>query len=68
MSRIAGTQDDLVRWFNSIGACEKCGKPAHGWLMNAHNAPISAHCTKCAEARLNRATKAREKAGKNAPS
>lgn len=60
MSDIRYDEPDPVRWFDSLGTC-KCGKPAHGRLMGPRNESYGAACTKCAEARLKKASDAREK-------
>jgi len=53
---------DPVRWFDALGACTKCGKPAHGKLMGSLNESFGPFCTKCAEARLKKAYAERAKA------
>lgn len=50
---------DPVRWFNALGECGKCRRPAHGRLMGPRNESYGTYCTKCAEARLRKANKAR---------
>lgn len=52
---------DPVRWFDEVGTCGNCGKPAHGKLMGAMNESYGAFCKKCANSRLSKADKARAK-------
>jgi hypothetical protein len=52
---------DPVRWFDALGNCHVCGKPAHGKLMGPRNESYGAYCTKCANARLAKARKEQEK-------
>lgn len=50
---------DQVRWFDALGGCTKCGKPAHGKLMGPRNESYGNYCTKCAEVRLKKADRER---------
>lgn len=50
---------DQVRWFDALGACANCRKPAHGKLMGLRNESYGAYCTKCAGARLKKAERER---------
>lgn len=52
---------DQVRWFDRIGNCSGCGKPAHGKLMGSRNESYGAYCIRCAERRLAKAEKERER-------
>ena len=60
VSKMAKELDD-ARWFESIGKC-RCGKPANGWVNGRHNQKMETCCQKCGEARVKRATDARDKA------
>lgn len=51
---------DDVRWFDSLGKCCGCSKPATGVLRGSRNDSHGSYCAKCAESRLQRAKKARE--------
>jgi hypothetical protein len=51
---------DQVRWFDALGVCA-CGKPATGTLRGPRNESYGVSCSKCAERRLNKALKEREK-------
>jgi hypothetical protein len=50
---------DQVRWFDALGGCSKCGKPAHGRLMGPRNESYGIYCTRCADARLKKADRER---------
>lgn len=56
----ATTTADQVRWFDALGACANCRRPAHGKLMGPRNESYGAYCTKCANERLRRAERERE--------
>jgi len=51
---------DQVQWFDPLGACFNCGKPATGTLRGPRNESYGHACLQCAERRLNVAWKARE--------
>jgi hypothetical protein len=51
------TRPDDARWFSQLGACQKCGKPSTGVLMNVRNESLGPYCQKCAEKRLSQAFK-----------
>ena len=46
---------DQVRWFEALGSCAGCGKPATGKLRGPQNESYGNYCAKCAEKRLIRA-------------
>lgn len=52
---------DDVRWFDELGECRECPKPATGKLMGSRNDSYGPYCKKCADKRLARAKKDREK-------
>jgi hypothetical protein len=54
---------DQVRWFDALGSCI-CGKPATGVLRGPRNESYGAHCRRCAEARLKKAERERDREGK----
>ena len=54
-------EPDPVRWFNALGACSSCGKPAHGKLMGPCNESYGNYCTRCAEKRLTKAEALRKR-------
>jgi hypothetical protein len=51
---------DQVRWFDPLGPCGWCMKPATGKLMGPRNESYGAFCGPCAEKRLARARQERE--------
>lgn len=52
-------EPDDARWFDSLGGCFNCAKPANGKLMDSRNQSYGAYCAKCATARLEKAKKER---------
>ena len=52
---------DPVRWFDALGTCGGCGKPANGKLMGPRNESYGAYCKRCADKRLKAADKERER-------
>lgn len=52
-------EEDPVRWFDSLGSCEMCGKPANGKLKGARNDNYGSYCTSCANKRLKKADEIR---------
>jgi hypothetical protein len=52
---------DHVRWFDPLGACYSCRKPATGTLRGPRNESYGYACQRCADARIKRAEKEREK-------
>lgn len=52
-----------AQWFQPLGACCGCGKPATGILKGYRNDDRGPHCQKCAD----RAIKAAHKAGRPMP-
>lgn len=53
---------DDVRWFDVIGKCRVCPKPAVGKLMGSRNESYGQYCEACASKRLSRAKQEREAA------
>ncbi len=51
---------DDVRWFDALGQCRKCPKPATGKLMGSRNESYGAYCKPCADKRLARAKQERD--------
>lgn len=51
---------DQVRWFDELGGCRECSKPAIGKLMGPQNESHGPYCKKCAEKRLRAAKTDRE--------
>lgn len=43
---------DPVRWFNNLGRCQECPKPAVGSLRGPRNESYGIYCQKCADRRL----------------
>lgn len=54
-------EPDPVRWFNALGTCNRCGKPAQGKLMGPRNESYGNYCTRCAEKRLIKAEELRKR-------
>jgi translation initiation factor 2 beta subunit (eIF-2beta)/eIF-5 len=52
---------DDVRWFDALGKCRECPKPATGKLMGSRNDSYGPYCQKCADKRLMRAMAERQK-------
>ena len=52
---------DPVRWFDWLGSCSSCRKPATGALRGPGNESYGVYCGKCADRRLRKAEKEREK-------
>jgi hypothetical protein len=50
---------DPVRWFEALGSCPRCGKPATGTLQGPRNESCGVSCERCAERRIARAAKER---------
>lgn len=46
------TRPDDVRWFDALGKCRECPKPATGKLMGSRNDSYGPYCQSCAEKRL----------------
>lgn len=55
------TMPDQVRWFEALGDCWRCGKPATGKLRGPMNQSYGNSCTKCAEQRIKKAEAERER-------
>lgn len=51
---------DQPRWFDPVGACRDCRKPATGKLMGPSNESYGVSCGPCADKRLRRAKQERE--------
>lgn len=60
MNDIRYDEPDPVRWFDSLGTCCNCKKPANGKLMGPRNESYGAYCIKCAKSRLEKAEKKRK--------
>lgn len=43
---------DQAQWFDSLGKCAGCSKPATGRVMSTHNYKMGAYCEKCALLRI----------------
>lgn len=56
------TRPDPVRWFDALGSCQRCGKPATGKLMGPRNESYGNFCSACAIKRLKRADAERQAA------
>lgn len=54
---------DQVRWFEDLGRCV-CGKPATGVLRGPRNESYGTHCRPCAEKRIKKAEREREREAK----
>ena len=52
-----------VNWFDRLGRCQ-CGKAAVGLLRGMRNESYGPWCERCANKKLNEATREREKARK----
>ena len=50
---------DDVRWFDMLGYCRECNKPATGVLRGSRNDSYGPYCERCAAKRLARARKER---------
>ena len=53
---------DPVRWFDPLGKCTGCARPATGTLRGPRNDSYGTYCARCAEARLNKARRERVEA------
>lgn len=53
---------DPVRWFDALGECAECKKPATGKLMGPRNESYGAYCKKCADRRLQKAKREQDDA------
>lgn len=53
---------DSAQWFQSLGQCCGCSKPATGVLMGIMNERLGSYCPKCAEKRIKKARKERDAA------
>lgn len=51
---------DQPRWFDALGQCRECPKPAVGKLMGPRNESYGQYCQRCADKRLTRAKQERE--------
>ena len=51
---------DDARWFDPIGRC-RCGKAATGFLRGSRNDSYGPYCERCANARIKKTEKEREK-------
>lgn len=51
---------DDAQWFDAIGGCSSCGKPAHGIVMGRRNQRMGAYCRPCGDKRIKKAKAARE--------
>lgn len=52
---------DPSQWFDALGTC-RCGKKATGVLRGTHNQSMGPYCEPCANTRIKKATREREKA------
>jgi DNA-directed RNA polymerase subunit RPC12/RpoP len=52
---------DQAQWFDSLGSCGSCGKPATGRVMSLNNSRMGAYCAKCATKRIAKAKAERAK-------
>lgn len=59
---------DPVRWFDGLGQCCGCKRPATGVLKGPRNESYGRYCLPCATRRLNLAEKARAAAKARAAS
>lgn len=59
---------DQAQWFDSLGICIVCRKPATGQVMSMHNYKMGPHCEKCANLRIKiaKAERAKEPKEKDA--
>jgi hypothetical protein len=48
-----------ARWFDALGACRRCGKPATGVLRGPKNQSFGPYCRCCAESRIRSAERDR---------
>lgn len=56
---------DQVRWFDALGTCAcGCGKPATGTLRGPRNDSYGNYTRKCAEKRIAKAEREREREAK----
>lgn len=53
---------DPSRWFDALGSCHGCGKKATGVLRGTQNQSMGPYCERCAEARIKKAQRERDKA------
>lgn len=53
---------DPVQWFDALGQCAECAKPATGVLRGPRNDSYGRYCQKCADRRLKKAEQARASA------
>ena len=51
---------DTARWFDALGTC-RCGKKATGTLRGSRNESFGPYCERCAETRIKKAEREREK-------
>lgn len=58
---------DPVRWFEEFGHCQ-CGKSAQGILRGPRNESYGKFCRSCANKRLKKADRERERKEKHPPS
>lgn len=52
-----------LRWFDALGRCRDCPRPATGILRGSHNESYGCFCDRCAKKRLKEVDKARERLG-----
>jgi hypothetical protein len=52
---------DTAQWFDGTGSC-RCGKKATGILRGTRNESLGPYCERCADARIKKAQREREKA------
>jgi len=52
---------DVAQWFDALGTC-RCGKKATGLLRGTRNESLGPYCERCAEARIKKAQKERDRA------
>lgn len=52
---------DQVRWFEALGQCAACARPATGKLRGPQNESYGNYCRSCAEKRLAKAERERKR-------
>ena len=52
---------DPAQWFDNLGTC-RCGKKATGILRGTRNESMGPYCQPCADKRIRKAQREREKA------
>lgn len=57
---IGAEMTDQAQWFDGLGKC-RCGKNATGILRGTRNESYGPYCPRCAEARIKKAQRERER-------